>query len=87
MRLHWQDFTGWRERNLVEPYPDPRYRDFASRKKAEVFRARLRRKHGADLVTTMTPVPTPAVRLTRKQRSELLTAAGLPETPGRRLLP
>lgn len=76
-RVWWQRYPErWRAVRLDEPHPPKEFRDFETRKEAEVFRD-ARRRDGA--VATVTPTPEPAVKETAAKRRAQLAELGFPE--------
>lgn len=84
VRLHWQDFTNWRGRDIAA-MPEKLQKDFANRSEAESERDFLRSTMGDGLVTTITALPGIRRKQTKKAMADRLPAPGLPVIKGMRL--
>ncbi len=82
-RVSWQDYSGWRTADLVQPRPELHIADFATLEEAKAEQAL---RHSQGMTVCISPTPDP--RRTRRIRSRFPDPA-MPTTPkdARRLTP
>jgi len=61
-RVSWQDYRGWRTRDLVEPRPDVEFKDYQDKREADRHAERLK---AAGMTVCVAPTPPP--RRTRRR--------------------